>query len=133
MIRLYQTGAFLLLFLISCSGSNKEKEDWEYMHKEDVVEFKFQYMMYACGECFNQHNLLEVIYSKYDYTDLLDKDFYVEFENKKEEEILDKETSKCKICYDYIYKGRVKTKKNGEYLFEVISGEALLRDDNCCE
>lgn len=90
---------------------------------EDTVVFKFQYMAYACGDCYPQYNLKAVLQSKKNLENLVCEDFDISFKSAALEKQIEKETEECAICYDYIYTGYIKYAWSRGYLFEVEKAE----------
>lgn len=84
------------------------------------ITIRTRYMMYACGDCYPQHKVEEIIFPKNGkYVFLLGKNLPIRFSSKDQEDTIDKMTEKCVICYDYFFTGNLKYSKMKGYLFEI--------------
>ncbi len=97
------------------------------------VTLKCRYMAYACGDCYPQYRVDEVIIPSSGnlQEDMLKKEISVFYKAKELENHISKETSKCIICYDFYFSGELKQSASKGYFLEVDSAKIELRP-NCC-
>jgi hypothetical protein len=97
------------------------------------VIIKCRYMAYACGDCYPQYRVDEVINSLSEKTKetILKQDISVFYEKKELENSIDKQTSKCVICFNFYFTGVLKHSKSKGYFLDVSDAKAELKP-NCC-
>ena len=121
----------LPIFLSAClaKGCKTSKKEWEGTAK--VMSY---YMGYACGDCYAQYKIKQVLVSKQiEGAELLEKDLKVVLKSSEEEKKLDSLVSKCAICYDFYFEGDVfKREVDSFYTMKVNSYSVRLRDSTCC-
>ena len=114
----------LTLFVFSC---NTER-------KISFYKVKCYNMLYACNGCGPQYKIKSVLIgdSIFKGKSLINKDVSIEFRKNEQEKLLDRVTSNCAICYDYIFYGNLESTSKDEYnILKVDSFEYTLRK-NCC-
>ncbi|MES2732405.1 MAG: hypothetical protein V4714_11670 [Bacteroidota bacterium] len=99
----------------------------------DTITVKSYYMMYACGDCYPQYKVKEVLKPDNKYSYLVDKLIDVKYESEALEQQINKQTEQCVICYDFFLTGRLKYSKSKGYSLEVDSARAILRSNDCCD
>jgi hypothetical protein len=106
------------------SGKEKEK-----------VKVKCYYMAYACGDCFANYKIKEVIEAGDGIKGkLLNREVKVVFKSKRLEKQIDSMTAECAICYDYYIEGHLTYQSKKEFsLLEVDTCTVKLRDAKCCK
>ena len=89
-------------------------------------------MAYACGDCYPQYRIDEILEGNEANKKLLKSEINIEYKTAEIENKLDKKVSKCIICYDFYFTGQIKrSKSKGLYLL-AENVEAELRDNKCC-
>ena len=97
------------------------------------VSVKCVYMAYACGDCYPQYSVSEVLPSSLDKK-LLKKDIDIEFASKEQEEEFKKQIGVCGICHTYDFKGDLYySNKKGCYVIKLGEYKLKLKDEKCCE
>jgi hypothetical protein len=71
---------------------------------EDIV-VKSRYMFYACGDCYPQYNIEEVVNSKIQLSKIIGQDFDIEFEDVKIQDSFESSSRKCQFCTKYLFEG----------------------------
>lgn len=90
-------------------------------------------MAYACGDCYAQYRVKEVLDADVDIVkSILNTDIVIEFKDEQMEKDLDKSTSKCVICYDFNFTGELKQSKSKGTFFIAESVDYKLKNDSCC-
>lgn len=99
----------------------------------EEVTIKTNYMMYACGECYPQYKVKEIVYPIKGFEFLLNKDISVNYSSKKQEDSIKMVTEKCITCYEFYFTGKVKYSKTKGYVFKARSAKVKLWDVKCCD
>jgi len=104
---------------------------WFARDKGEVVTVKCTYMMYACGDCQPQYNIVDVVSSsqELDSKRLIGRDIYVEFNKSSDQDLVD--NSKCIICHVFELTGTLNKEGNTHKLYVENSNITLIPD--CCE
>ncbi|MBP6432600.1 MAG: hypothetical protein KA319_12610 [Ferruginibacter sp.] len=99
------------------------------------VKIRCYYMAYACGDCFANYKVKEILEGENHVKGkLLDRDVKVVFKSKELESKVDSMTKRCAICYDYYFEGRLIYQPKEEYsVLEADTCRIQLRDLKCCE
>lgn len=96
------------------------------------VKVMCNYMMYACGDCYPQYNVKEIISGNRELK-IIGKDINIEFDNPKEEDIFNQKTPICVICLDYYLTGQIRYSLwKGNYILHVSNYSIILPDSTCC-
>lgn len=97
------------------------------------VLIKCRYMAYACGDCYPQYRVDDIIKSSSERTNQLiyKREISVFYDSKKLESSISRETSKCTICFEFYLSGVLKHSKSKGYFLEVNSANVILKP-NCC-
>ena len=100
---------------------------------DDNVKIKCNYMAYACGDCYPQFKVKDIIQgNNSEVKKILDSEIEVVFTDDKLQEAVDKGTYKCVICYDFIFTGNLKKSfRKGTY-FLAHTVKIKLKNDSCC-
>jgi hypothetical protein len=116
----------ILLVIIVIFGTQKKQSNY--------IKLKCMYMAYACGDCDPQYKIEDITYSdKINKEELINKEIYVKFKNKKLEKTVDSLTQKCVICYDFYFEGNLMVLPNTkQYQLMADACKVALRS-NCCE
>lgn len=97
------------------------------------IKIKCSYMAYACGNCYPQYHVKQIVIGKNKATEMiLDTDLHIEFNDEKIKKKLISQTSKCMICYDFYFIGELKKTPVKGYYFISESVEYKLKDTSCC-
>lgn len=99
----------------------------------DEITIRTNYTMYACGECYPQHRIKEIINPKQGFEFLLDKEINIIYSSRKQEDSIKKATEKCIICYQFFFTGKVIFSEKNGYVFKAKSAKIKLWDDKCCD
>jgi len=101
---------------------------------DSKMKIKCNYMAYACGDCYPQYNVKEILEGDDQKTcKIIGTDLIVEFKDKTAEQIVDKNTAKCVICYDFVFTGNLKHSAWKGTYFVADSVNYKLRNDSCCK
>lgn len=124
--------ALTLVFLLLTTGAIYFFTLAEYAVKRNVI-VTCRYMGYACGDCYPQYNVNEVLPSSLKKK-LIAKDIDIEFESDKQEEEFTKKISSCSICYIYNFKGDLYySEKEDCYVVKLRDYSLKVKDGKCCE
>jgi len=98
------------------------------------VKIQCNYMAYACGDCYPQYRVNEILEGNNNEVDkILNTELIVEFEDKKMEQEMDKNTAKCVICYNFTFTGDLKYSKSKGKYFVAQTVDYQLKNDSCCK
>lgn len=105
------------------------------INEKEKVKVKCYYMAYACGDCYANYKIKEVIEGGSEIKKkLLDRDVKVTFKSKRLENRIDTLTGKCAICYDYYIEGYLEYRPEKEYsVLEADTCTVKLRNSKCCK
>lgn len=96
----------------------------------NALQVKCAYRRYACGDCFPQYKIVEVIKGS---RSLKGIDLDLDFESNNLDSI-EKASDKCAICLDFYIVGNLKyTRYNKRYSMKVIECYTKLRFPGCCD
>jgi hypothetical protein len=97
----------------------------------ETITIKCRYMAYACGDCHPQYRVEKILGPRSSYGEILNTDIVVHFVSAEQSRVIDNEVSKCAICFDYFFTGRLKKNLNGTF-FQVESYK-LVKRKKCCD
>lgn len=84
---------FVVFFILE---STKNKRD---------IEIKSRYMFYACGDCYPNFRIEEVIGSNMQSNNIIGQDIDLEFKDTKLQHSFESSTKKCMFCCRFQFKG----------------------------
>lgn len=104
-------------------------------YKNANAKLKCHYMAYACGECFAKYKIVGVENSdNFKSSELVKKDLQVQFASKEMENRLDSLVSKCAICYDFTFEGKLSKSDNSSFfIMKLEAFQVQLMDSSCCD
>ena len=88
-------------------------------------------MRYACSECYPQWRIDSI--TDIHVAGLKGVDTKIFYQGNKVEDLLDNELSGCLICYEFYFKGILKSTLNDKYEFHAVKYEYKLKFKGCCE
>lgn len=104
-------------------------------YKNANAKLKCHFMAYACGECYARYKIVEVENSdNFKSSELVNKDLQVQFASKEMENSLDSLVSKCAICYDFTFEGKLSKSDNSSFfIMKLETFQVKLTDSSCCD
>lgn len=97
------------------------------------VRVTCMYMAYACGDCYPQYNVENVLPSSLEKK-LLNNDIDIEFASKEQEQLFKKKVGRCRICYKFDFKGDLfYSEKKNCYVIKLGNYKMQLKDNKCCD
>lgn len=110
-----------IICLVACQP--KEKND---------IQLQCRYMAYACGDCYPQYKITDVLNDSIAKRELSGKDINLEFENEEKEQEFVQLQGNCGICFLYKFKGDLRYSITKGHILKV-SDYNLEKYPECCE
>ena len=130
MTRLKLAVVFLVLGLLVFGGA-KFCNSIYLSQTDEPVTAEFRYMRYACGDCYPQWNVQNVIGDVKADGKYKGKDMLVYFQEQELYNILKTNDQNCITCFQFIIKGKIEKTLSGKYRF--LSDEySMIKNEACC-
>lgn len=122
----------LILIIVIVSSIIMAVTSYLQLTQKQYVKVICNYMMYACGDCYPQYNVKEIISGNSELK-IVGQDINIEFDNPKAEKQFNEKTPICVICLDYYLSGQIRYSLwKGNYILNVSNYSIILPDSTCC-